>query len=165
MKLRQLEMKDAPLMLEWMQNKAVTMHMNRDFSRLSLSDCEKFIKNSKEDDSNIHFAIVDETDEYLGTISLKEIDNINKHEEFGITIREKAMGNGVSFEAMKSIIKYGLQELQLKFIYWCVSPENIRAIRVYDKNKFERVEYEELNVVTNYTRDLIENFVWYCVTK
>ena len=165
MELRKLEIKDAPLMLEWMHNKDVTLHMNRDFSKLTLSDCENFIKNSQIDESNAHFAIVDEVDEYLGTISLKNIDKIKKNAEFGITIREKAMGKGISAKAMKAIIVYGFEKLELTSIYWCVSSENARAVRFYDKNNFERVKYEELNVVTDYSQELIDKFIWYCVNR
>lgn len=165
MELRKLDIKDAPLMLEWMHNKDVTLHMNRDFSKLSLEDCENFIKNSLADENNVHFAIVDETDEYLGTISLKNIDNINKNAEFGITIREKAMGKGISSEAMKAIIAYGFEKLGLTSIYWCVSSENARAVRFYDKNGYARAKYEELNVVTDYSQELIDKFIWYCVKR
>ena len=121
--------------------------------------------NSGNDENNAHFAIVDETDEYLGTISLKNIDNIKKNAEFGIAIREKVMGKGISSEAMKSIIAYAFEKLNITSIYWCVSSENTRAVRFYDKNGYARVKYEELNVVTDYSQELIDKFIWYCVKK
>lgn len=43
----------------------------------------------------------------------------------------------------KTIIK-GLEEFKLKRIYWCVSPDNKRAVRFYDKNGCERVSIDQL---------------------
>lgn len=163
MKLRKLEIKDAPLMLEWMHNRDVTLHMNRDFSKLSLSDCEKFINNSKLDKKNVHMAIADDTDEYLGTVSLKNIDSIKKNAEFGITIRKKAMGKGISFKAMKEIIEYGFEQLGLTSVYWCVLPENTRAVRFYDKNGFMRIRFEDLQIVTDYSVEFTSKLIWYLV--
>lgn len=163
MKLRKLEIKDAPLMLEWMHNRDVTLHMNRDFSKFSLSDCEGFIKNSILDKRNVHFAIVDGNDEYLGTVSLKNIDNMKKNAEFGITIRQKAMGKGISFEAMKEIIEYGFEQLGLTSVYWCVLPENTRAVRFYDKNGFMRIRFEDLQIVTDYSVEFTNKLIWYLV--
>lgn len=163
MKLRKLEIKDAPLMLEWMHNRDVTLHMNRDFSKLSLSDCEKFINNSKLDKKNVHMAIADDTDEYLGTVSLKNIDSIKKNAEFGITIRKKAMGKGISFKAMKEIIEYGFEQLGLTSVYWCVLPENTRAVRFYDKNGFMRIRFEDLQIVTDYSVEFTNKLIWYLV--
>ena len=96
-----LEKRDAPYMLEWMHDANVVEHLKNDFSSLTIADCERFILNSTNDDEDIHFAIVDEADEYLGTISLKHI--YDKNAEFAIVIRKIAMGKGVSQEAMKKI--------------------------------------------------------------
>ena len=44
MKLRKLEEKDAPLMLEWMHDDSVVHNLATDFSKKTLDDCKKFIK-------------------------------------------------------------------------------------------------------------------------
>ena len=48
---------------------------------------------------SIHMEIVDETDEYLGTISLRDIDLENMTAEYDITTRTKAHGKGFAFRA------------------------------------------------------------------
>lgn len=58
--------------------------------------------------------------------------------EFAITICRDAMGMGYSKFGMHEIIRYGFEELDLANIYWCVSPENKRAIKFYDKNGYPR---------------------------
>ena len=44
MNLRKLELKDAPLMLEWMHDPDVVQNMQADFAHKTLSDCENFIR-------------------------------------------------------------------------------------------------------------------------
>lgn len=161
MRLRKLEKRDAPLMLEWMQNKEVVCFLNTDFSKKRIEDCLDFIKAAETDDENLHLAIVDDNDEYMGTVSLKNIDNRNKTAEFAITIRECAMGKGYSQEAMQLILQKGINELRLRKIIWCVSPYNKRAIRFYDKNGYRRIEVP--TYITGYDENVARCFIWYGV--
>ena len=84
MRLRKLELKDAPLMLEWMHDETVVKDMQADFSSKTLEDCNHFILSSKDTRKNLHLAIVDENDEYMGTVSLKNIEEDKA--EFAITV-------------------------------------------------------------------------------
>ena len=89
MRLRKLELKDAPLMLEWMHDKSVVEDLRTNFLTKTMEDCENFIKCSWDDKNNWNVAIVDEDDIYMGTVSLKNIKG--KSAEFGITVRACAM--------------------------------------------------------------------------
>ena len=144
MNLRKLELKDAPLMLEWMHDPDVVQNMQADFAHKTLSDCENFIRISQTDDKNLHLAVVDDNNTYMGTVSLKNIEN--DVAEFAITVRKNAMGKGFSKYAMSEIIRIGLEELNLKSVYWCVSPENKRAVKFYDKNGYMRIDLSKLNI-------------------
>ena len=97
----------------------------------------------------------------MGTVSLKHITKISA--EFGITVRKCAMGKGYSKYAMQQIIDKGFKRLGLQSIYWCVAPENHRAVRFYDKNKYDRcvapVEAQKF-----YTPEEITHYIWYAVT-
>lgn len=138
MKLRKLEIDDAPLMLEWMHDKSVVKFMQADFAHKTIDDCKAFINAAQDTSNNLHLAIVNDLNEYMGTVSLKNI--INGTAEFAITIRMEAMGKGYSKYGMAEIIRIGLEELGLNRIYWCVSPENIRACKFYDKNGYKQME-------------------------
>ena len=163
MKLRKLELKDAPLMLEWMHDKSVVKDLRTNFSAKTMEDCENFIKNSWNDTSNWNVAIVDKEDIYMGTVSLKNIKETSA--EFGITIRACAMGKGYSIWAMKEVLRIGFEERGLRKIYWCVSPDNKRAVRFYDKNGFERVNVATLDMIEGYTPEQIASYVWYLKAK
>ena len=144
MHLRELRNQDAPLMLEWMHDESVVKDLQTDFTSKTLEDCEKFIANSLLERHNLHLAIADDEDVYQGTVSLKNI--INGTAEFAITIRASAMGSGIAAEAMKKILEVGFEKNELRTIYWCVSPENKRAVRFYDKNGYRRVDSVTLNI-------------------
>ena len=134
MYLRKLELKDAPLMLAWMHDKSVVAKLHTDFASKTITDCENFIKSSWEDKNNINLAIASDTDEYMGTVSLKHVDNGSA--EFAITVRSEAMGKGYSWFGMESIIEKAFNEYGLECVYWCVSRSNERAVRFYDKHNF-----------------------------
>lgn len=161
MYLRKLELKDAPLMLAWMHDKSVTEKLRTDFTSKTLQDVENFIKWSLEDKENLNLAIASDEDEYMGTVSLKHIENGSA--EFAITVRTEAMGRGYSWFGMESIIEKAFHELGLESIYWCVSRENIRAVRFYDKHNFHEALDIPPKVLDRYKG--IENLKWYLVLK
>lgn len=159
MKIRKLELKDAPFMLEWMHDRSVVEDLRTNFLSKTIEDCECFIKNSWNDNDNWNMAIVNEEDTYMGTVSLKNIKEASA--EFGITVRTCAMGKGYSIWAMKEAMRVGIEEKGLEQIFWCVSPENKRAVRFYDKNKFERVDAGTLGTIEGYTQEQIDAYIWY----
>ena len=77
MYLRKLELKDAPLMLAWMHDKGVTEKLRTDFSTKTLQDAEEFIRHSWVDKDNVNLAIASDEDDYMGTVSLKHIEDGN----------------------------------------------------------------------------------------
>ena len=76
--LRKLQLKDVPLMLEWMHDEEAKHIFQNNFAEIDDVAAKKFVENSFREDQQ-HFAIVDDQDDvYLGTISLKNIDLKNK---------------------------------------------------------------------------------------
>ena len=146
-------------MLEWMHDKSVVSHLGTDFSRKTLDDCLGFITASQQDAQNLHLAIADDNDTYMGTVSLKHIDKDAKNAEFAITIRACAMGKGFSAFGMDKILHLGIEELNLTDIYWCVSPKNERAVRFYDKHGYLRVTSVPQQILCNYDADM--ELIWY----
>ena len=147
-------------MLEWMHDKSVVEDLRTNFMSKTLSDCEEFIKCSWNESDNLNLAIVDKDDNYMGTVSLKNIEN--ETAEFGITIRKCAMGKGFSYWAMEEILKIAFEDKDIKQVYWCVSPYNKRAVRFYDKHGFARVDANLLlDMIKGYSTEQINSYVWY----
>lgn len=165
MRLRKLEARDAEYMLEWMHDASVVCDMQTDFQSKTLEDCKKFINQSYTDD-NIHMAVVNENDEYMGTVSLKNIDRELSCAEFAITIRNCAMGKGYSHFAVQEILKVGFDEIKLQYIYWYVNNRNLRAMKFYEKMRFQHMQDEALKKkLIDKNNIYLSDITWYIVKK
>lgn len=161
--LRALQEKDAPLMLEWMHDSEIQKGFKKDMLCASLNDTRNFCIGSKIPESlsqgdNLHFAIVDDSDEYLGTISLKSIDLDSKSAEYAIATRKKAHGKGVAYVATGLILKKAFCEYGLHRVYLNVFADNESAIKLYKRCgfSFEGEFREHLNIRGKYM-----NLKWY----
>lgn len=163
MKLRALELRDAPYMLEWMHDEGVVGHLNGNFQEKTIEDCYRFINRSQETETDLNLAVADDGDEYMGTVSLKHIQNTTA--EFAVAMRSCAMGKGYAAFGMNSILKKGIQELGLSAIYWCVSVKNARAVRFYDKNGYHRTQNVPETILNAYTPEQRNLFIWYVYTE
>lgn len=157
MKLRKLEKRDAPLMLEWMHNESVVENLKTNFAKKTIRDCESFITSSI-DANNIHLAVADDNDIYMGTVSLK--NKTDNYAEFAIVIHPAAMGKGYAKYAMEEMFRIGFEKLGLSYIFWSVSPDNKRAVRFYDKNGFQRIDMNGKEV-KGYTEKEVDKYLWY----
>lgn len=161
-------------MLEWMHDDDVVHFMKADFEHKTLTNCEKFISLAQDSSHNLHLAVADDNNTYMGTVSLKDINYDTA--EFAITMRKTAMGKGYATEGMRQILNLGFNDLNLNTIYWCVSKNNHRAVKFYDKNGYTRVSLGQLSEALNtpysdiitgggYSKEEVQNYLWYMVTK
>lgn len=157
--LRRLEEKDAPFMLEWMHDHTINCNFQYPFAEMTLEKVKAFIENSFDEESQ-HFAIADEQDEYLGTISLKHISQKDKNAEYAIVTRKKAQGTGAAKQATMELLTYAFEELGLHKIYLNVLSENMRARKFYEKCGFVQEGISKDAIRRN---DKYESLVWYGV--
>ena len=139
--LRELKEKDAPFMLEWMQDSDIQKCFKRRMADYTLEDVLAFIKKSVFPDTvttgtDLHYAIADQADEYLGTVSLKNIDLENGNAEFAIVTRKEAHGKGIGHEATILLLKKAFNEIGLQRVYLNVFSNNDAAIRLYERCGF-----------------------------
>ena len=149
-------------MYEWMTDPSITVFFRFDASKISLSGCERFIENARSDPNAVHFSIVDEQDEYLGTISLKDIDPENKCAEYAVSTRKKSHGSGAALEATRLILSYAFDELNLERVYLNVLAENGRANAFYRKAGFRLTRREADALELRGERKALN---WYEITK
>ncbi len=161
--LRDLKRKDAPLMLEWMHDESVVKYLKTNFTEKTLVDAESFILASADKKESIHLAIASDEDEYMGTVSLKNINQVNNSSELSIVVRACAMSRGYSWYGIEEIIKKAFEEYGLESVYWCVSRENERAVRFCDKHNFHEALDIPSFVLERYKG--MENLKWYSVLK
>lgn len=163
MYLRDLEEKDAQKMLEWMHDSSVVGKLKGRFMEKTIDDCLEFIRASKDKDNDVHLAICSDKDEYMGTVSLKNLDRIHKRAEFAICVRKCCMGKGYAWFGMEEIISKAFDEYNLENVYWCVARDNDRAVRFYDKHNFHEVLDMPKDVLMKYQS--VKGLKWYSVLK
>lgn len=165
MKLRRLEEKDAENMLEWMNDPDIQKNFRFPAKRRDREQVLQFIRNAETrpiDGKSIHFAIVDEYDEYMGTISLKEVDMTARNAEYAISLRKKAQGRGIGSAATKEILRLAFEEFGLQRVYLNVLSGNSRAIALYEKCGFV-YEGEFRNHL--FLRGEYQSLKWYAMLK
>ena len=159
-RLRPLEAKDAPGMLEWMTDPAIARFFRFDAAKMTLAGCEAFIAGAGEQRDCRHWCIAGGDDEYLGTISLKEIRN--GEAEYAISTRAKAHGTGAAMEATRQLLELAFGELGLKRVYLNVLADNGRANAFYRKAGFRFTHTEKAALtIRGETKDLN----WYEIGK
>lgn len=139
MLLRKLEEKDVSGMLEWMHDPEVYQFFRFSCENNTTEDAARFIAKARIDfEENIHrhYAIVDNNDIYLGTISLKDIDMASRNAEYAISLRKSAQGKGIATQATKKILEIAFTELGLERVYLNVLSNNTAAIHLYEKCGF-----------------------------
>lgn len=147
-------------MLEWMTDPAITRYFRFDASDMSIEKCLAFIRGAGESQNCRHYAIVNETDEYLGTISLKDIHNGNA--EYAISTRSCSHGTGAAMEATRQLLHIAFYELGLHQVYLNVLAENGRANAFYRKAGF-RFTHKEENALQ--VRGEMKDLNWYEIGK
>lgn len=159
--LRKLEEKDVSGMLEWMHDPSINRWFRFDAGRITAESTLKFIRNSFTEE-NRHYAIADSSDDYLGTISLEDIDTENGHALFAISLRSCAVGTGAASAAAKELLRIAFEELGLERVYLNVLSDNIRARRFYEKMgfRYEGCFRRHLNL-----RGEWRDWAWYAILK
>jgi len=137
MKLRKLSNIDIPFMLEWMKDTEITRQFRADFSSSTYESVQKFVESAQDFTYSRHYAITNDQNEYLGTISLKNIDTINMKAEYAIVLRKIAQGTHIAYEASKAIMDIAFNEIHLHKVYLNVLTHNERANRFYLKFGFK----------------------------
>ena len=116
-------------MLEWLHDRTVTEYLQLDGSGATLADAACFIQSAQNESVDLHRAVVDCNDTYLGTVSLKNIDTGKREAEYAIAMRASAMGTGAAFAATQDILNIAFQILGLRRVYLNVLQEtSVRSV-------------------------------------
>jgi RimJ/RimL family protein N-acetyltransferase len=158
--LREILINDAQDITLLLMNYNVSKHLWEIPNPYSIDDALEFIKCVNRDFNTLkalHFAIESKIIpgsrnnlKFVGTISVKNIDLVNKKAELGYWIGEQYWGRGIATECLKLIIEYAFSaELGLKQLCAYVFPENKASIRVLEKNGMNKIgvvnEYHKLS--------------------
>ncbi|MFR1808044.1 MAG: GNAT family N-acetyltransferase [Pygmaiobacter massiliensis] len=162
MKLRKLEEKDIPWILEWMKDPEVNCFFRFDPVAVTHQTVADFVAAAQDFSKARHYACVDDNDIYLGTISLKNINEKDKNAEYAISFRKAAQGNGAAKFATLEILRIAFEEMSLARVYLNVLENNARARKFYEKCGFR---YEGTFQRHLCIKGVFYNLCWYGFTK
>jgi RimJ/RimL family protein N-acetyltransferase len=135
--LRELTLDDVEDRYQWCLDKEVTRHLNmpEKYPPFSREETQNWIKMCMNRTNGYEQkAILTEKGKHIGWIDLKNIDKLNKHAELGIAIGDKNYwGKGYGLSAMKEMLAWGFNELELNKIWLRVEIDNEKAIKSYKR--------------------------------
>ncbi|MDQ0273824.1 GNAT family N-acetyltransferase [Cytobacillus purgationiresistens] len=128
--------------------------MSRSSHYYSLDNQMKLIEkwnDNQEKDREYNFGIFkSESDELIGTVNLFQVIRGSLQSAFiGYFLAEKQNGKGYTTKAVKLIVDYAFNNLQLHRIEAGVMPHNIGSIRVLEKAGFHKEGIAKKNVKIN----------------
>lgn len=160
MQLRELTLEDSAGMLEWFRDENVTSYLHGDYSNASINDAIKFISEESKYDNEVHYAIVNDENDYIGTVSLRHIDKVEETAELAIVVKSDYFAKGYAWFAVCEILKYAFNILQLRGVYWRVYQKNKRAIHFFDKHGFNKPD-EDIPKHIKQRHSNEKDLIWY----
>lgn len=137
-RLRPLSMNDLDSIMEWVNDEEVTRTLlTGRYPMTREAEIKWLEEHTATDAKEVTFVIETRSGEYLGGISLFRFQAVERIAELGIVVgRKTAWGQGYGTEAMRLLVAYGFEQLNLHMIYLTVLADNPRASHIYEKVGF-----------------------------
>lgn len=139
--LRKLRITDLDNMWEYSSKDNVTKYMTWD-TYTDIGNLREYLQSVIDRNSPYDFAIaLKESDKLIGTINFVNIDETNRVGVTGYILSDKYWNQGYMTEALRKVIEYGFNKLNLNRIEARHIVENIASGRVMQKAgmKFEGI--------------------------
>lgn len=136
---------------EWMNDFKTTDFIGKSAKIITLSAEKEWLENIAKNNENIGFDIVVlENNQLIGTISLENVDWINRSAELGIFIGEdNYRSNGYGTEAIKLVLEFGFRYVNLHSINLSLIAANERGHKCYLKCGFKDTGESRENIYLN----------------
>ena len=128
---------DVEQFTEWLNDFEITDYLGRSGMLTSLESEREYLENNNS--MSATFVIVTlEEDKMIGTVSLERINNIDRTATLGIFIGNKEYwNNSYGTEAVRLILDYGFNYMNLQNIKLNLMSFNERALKCYKKCGFK----------------------------
>ena len=131
---------------EWYKYES-PLYSDYNFPDLDDYEIKKWFYTRTSEASVKSFAVLLDNKKTIGLINLKHIRRILKVASFGIVFDPKYIGKGYGTTALKAIIKYYFETMEMRALYLDVAAHNKRALRCYEKCGFKKVKKYTIRVI------------------
>lgn len=136
--LSPISMEDAETYTKWLNDRKVTDGIGGTKNLVSIENEKEWITKCLQSGRKCFGIILKENDKLIGNCGLEDFDNVARSATLGIFIgEEQYRSNGYGAEAIRLLLKYGFDILNLHNINLGVFSFNERAITCYKKVGFK----------------------------
>lgn len=133
---RTTDIEDTEKFTKWLNDFETTDYLGRSGYLVTLDGEKKYLEENANAEAS--FFIITNEDKLIGTVSLESINNINRTATLGIFIGDKDYrSKGYGTEAIRLILEYGFNYMNLKNIKLDLMEFNERALKCYQKCGFK----------------------------
>lgn len=137
--LRQVDYGDVEQLYEMLSDAEVAK-FDYFYPVTSKEEVLKFIERFKEElDENEEITwgiVLKETNKLIGTCCLGDFDDGARRAEIGYDVTQSEWGKGYATEALKAVVEYGFDVMNLNRIEATITPGNNASVRVLEKLNF-----------------------------
>jgi diamine N-acetyltransferase len=138
-RLRAIERDDIPRFVRWFNDPEVRQHLLMHHPMSLVQEEKWFEQHAQRDPATQVLAIETLEGVHIGNIGLDDVNWKNRNAELGIVIGEKEYwGQGYGTDAIKTLLAFAFDELNLHRVSLRVDADNPRGIRCYEKCGFQR---------------------------
>ena len=128
---------DAEIFTEWLNDFETTDYIGKSGALISFEAERRYLEENFSPEATFSIITIDE-DKIIGTVSLENIDSVNRSATLGIFIGDKEYrSKGYGAESIKLILEYGFRYLNLYNINLDLMEFNERAYKCYQKCGFK----------------------------
>lgn len=137
--LREIRLSDANKNYrDWMNDPEINQYLESRFERWSVGKLKQYISDIKRNPDNVFLTIVSrDGNKHIGNIKIGPINRRHRYADVGVIIGEKSFwGKGIAAEAIKLVVDYAFNSLDLHKLTAGAYRCNSRSIKAFQKAGF-----------------------------
>lgn len=136
--LSPMNLEDASVYVKWLNDSIISESIGIEGKIITLNSVKKWLT---ENSNNYNFIIIlKETNKPIGSINLYDTDLIHQCSSLSMFVGdEQNRGKGYGKEAIKLLLEYGFNNLNLNNIMLKVYSFNKRAVKLYESLGFKKI--------------------------
>lgn len=142
LKLRKIKAEDIPSLIKYANNKKIAekiLNMPYPYSEPQAVFRLSYVSQGFKNRSRFVFSIeLKETQEFIGEISL-HLEIQNNKAQIGYWVGEPFWNRGIASEAVKAVLEFGFETLNLEKIYGTCAVKNIASGKVMENNGMKNI--------------------------